>query len=138
MKLKLTSEGKRRLMIKVFLILTLALKITAQAQLAVIVSPPQVTGDKTIVPLEMKNNFNQGVASARAAVLLLDEQGRMVGQSAKWVIGSSQAPTESKPGLASGGTNTFNFVVTATKPFTSTNLTAKVVFNHLKRWAVHA
>jgi hypothetical protein len=38
------------------------------------------------VSLEMKNHFNQGVASARAAVLLLDEQGKMVGQSAKWVI----------------------------------------------------
>jgi hypothetical protein len=66
------------------------------AQLAITVSPPQVTGDKAIVPLELKYNFNQGVASARAAVLLLDEQGKMVGQSAKWVIGSLQAVTESK------------------------------------------
>lgn len=87
------------------------------AQLAVTVSPPQVTGAKAIVPLELKNNFNQGVASARAAVLLLDEQGKMVGQSAKWVIGgASQPATESKPGLVAGGTNAFNFVITATKP----------------------
>jgi len=116
---------------KTILILLLAATISAQAQLAVTVAPPQVTGDKAIVPLEMKNHFSQGVASARAAVLLLDEQGKMVGQSAKWVIGSSQMATEPKPGLAAGSTNTFNFVITATKPFTSSNLTAKVVFNRV-------
>lgn len=85
----------------------------ASAQLLVSVSPPQVTGDKAIVPLELKNQFNQGVASARAAVLLLDEQGKLVGQSAKWVIGSLQTATNPKPGLAAGSTNTFNFVITA-------------------------
>ena len=73
---------------KTLLILLLSV-VAAQAQLAVTVSPPQVTGDKAIVPLEMKNNFSQGVASARAAVLLLDEQGKMVGQSSKWVIGGA-------------------------------------------------
>lgn len=56
----------------------------------------------------------------------------MVGQSSKWVIGgASQPATGAKPALAAGGTNTFNFVITATKPFTTTNLTAKVVFNRL-------
>jgi hypothetical protein len=115
---------------KTLLILLLGV-IAAHAQLTVTVSPPQVTGDKAIVPLELKNQFNQGVASARAAVLLLDEHGKLVGQSAKWVIGSLQPATEPKPGLAAGSTNTFNFVITATKPFPSTNLTAKVVFNRI-------
>lgn len=116
--------------ITVLLFLLVAASI--HAQLAVTVAPPQVTGDKAIVPLELKNNFNQTVASARAAVLLLDEQGKMVGQSSKWVIGGAAQPgSASQSGLAAGSTNTFNFVITATKPLTSTNLTAKVVFNRI-------
>ena len=34
-------------------------------------------------------------------------------------------------GLAAGATNVFHFVVTADKPFTTTNLTAKVSFSHV-------
>lgn len=117
---------------KTILFSLLAGVLSAQAQLTVAISPPQITGDKAIVPLKMKNNFSQGVVSTRAAVLLLDEQGKMVGQSAKWIIGgSSQSATGAKPALDAGGTNAFNFVITAAKPFTSTNLTAKVVFNRL-------
>lgn len=117
---------------KLIILLLVMLNVTAPAQLTVTVSPPQVTGDKAIVPLGLKNTFNQGITAARAAVLLLDEQGKMVGQSAKWVIGGAMQPNPGdKSALAAGGTNTFNFVITATKPFTSTNLTAKVVFNRL-------
>jgi hypothetical protein len=117
---------------KLIILLLVMLTVTAQAQLTVTVSPPQVTGDKAIVPLGLKNTFGQGVTAARAAVLLLDEQGKMVGQSAKWVIGGASQPANgTKAALAAGGTNTFNFVITATKPFTSTNLTAKVVFNRI-------
>jgi hypothetical protein len=94
-------------------LLFLLVAASIQGQLAVTVFPPQVTGDKAIVPLELKNHFNQGVASDRAAVLLLDEHGKLVGQSAKWVIGSLPTATEPKPGLAAGSTNTFNFVITA-------------------------
>lgn len=116
--------------ITVLLFLLVAASI--HAQLAVTVSLPQITGDKAIVPLEMKNHLNQGVASARAAVLLLDEQGKLVGQSAKWVIGGASQPNSgAKPALAVGSTNTFNFVIAATRPFVSTNLTAKVVFSRL-------
>jgi predicted anti-sigma-YlaC factor YlaD len=35
------------------------------------------------------------------------------------------------PLLAAGATNVFNFVVTASKPFTRTNLTAKVTFSRV-------
>jgi hypothetical protein len=59
----------------------LMLALTAQAQLAVTVTRVKVTGQKAIVPLAMKNNFDQKVESARAAVFLLDEQGKMAGQA---------------------------------------------------------
>ena len=98
-----------------------------QAQLAVTVSPPKVTGSKAIVPLTMKNNFTEKVESARAVVFLLDEQGKMIGQATRWVIGGSNE----RPGLVAGATNVFHFVITSVKPFTTTNLTAKVSFNRV-------
>lgn len=101
--------------------------LTAPAQLVVTLSPVKVTGQKAIVPLAMKNNFAEKVESARAVVFLLDEQGKMVGQSTKWVIGGS----EDKPGLKAGATNAFHFVITADKPLTTTNLTAKVSFSRI-------
>ncbi len=99
----------------------------AQAQLAVTVSPVKVTGQKAIVPLVMKNNLAVKVESARAVVFLLDVQGKMAGQATRWVIGG----TKDKPGLAAGATNAFHFVIAADKPFTTTNLTAKVSFNRV-------
>ena len=48
-------------------------------------------------------------------------------QSTKWVIGGS----EDKPGLAAGATNAFHFVITGNKPFTTTNLTAKMSFSRV-------
>ncbi len=96
--------------------------LTATAQLAVTVSPPKMVGQKAIVKLAMKNGLAQKIESARAVCFLLDDQGKMLGQSAKWVI--SQNKTE----LAPGATNNFNFVITSPQPFTTTNLTAKVSF----------
>ena len=113
---------------KTILILLLGtLATVAQAQLAVTVSPVKVTGQKAIVPLALKNNLGEKVESARAAVFLLDEQGKILGQATKWVIGG----TKDKPGLAAGATNAFHFVIAADKPFTTTNLTAKVTFNRV-------
>jgi len=99
--------------------------LATQAQLAVIVSPPKITGTKAVVPLVLENHFTNKVESARAVCFLLDDQGKMVGQSAKWVIG------QNKTGLEPGATNTFNFVITRPQPFTTTNLTAKVSFSRV-------
>ena len=100
---------------------------TAQAQLAVTVSPPKIVGQKAVVPLAMRNGFSEKVESARAVVFLLDEQGKVAGQATRWIIGGSQ----DKPGLAAGATNAFHFVIANDKPFTTTNLTAKVTFSRV-------
>ena len=100
--------------------------ITAHAQLAVTVSPPKVVGQKAIVQLTMKNNFRQSIESARAMCFLIDEQGKLVGQSTKWVVG------ENRISFAPSATNTFNFVITSFgQPLTATNLTAKVSFSRV-------
>ena len=101
--------------------------LTARAELDVAVSPVKITGQKAIVPLVMQNHFGQKIESARASVFLLDEKGKMVGQSTKWVIGG----TKNQASLAPGATNSFFFVITSEKPFATTNLATKVNFNRV-------
>jgi len=101
--------------------------LLASAQLVVMVNQPKVVGQKAVVSLALKNNFGEKVESARAVVFLLDEHGKMVGQSTKWVIGGSR----NNPGLAPGATNAFHFVIEGVKPLATTNLTAKVKFTRL-------
>jgi hypothetical protein len=103
--------------------------LLASAQLAVMVSPVKVAGQKAIVPLTMKNGFAEKIESARAVVFLLDEQDRMVAQGTRWVIGGR----EDKPGLAAGATNASHFVIASDKPFRTTNLTTKVSFSRAGR-----
>ena len=73
----------------------------------------------------MKNGLAQKIESARAVCFLLDDQGKMVGQSTKWVIG------QNKTVLEPGATNGFNFVITSSQPFATTNLTANVTFSRV-------
>lgn len=112
---------------RTILLLLLAV-LSASAQLAVTVSPVKLAGQKAVVPLAMQNNLSERVESARAVCFLLDEQGKAIGQpTTRWVIGGSA----DKLGLAAGATNVFHFVVTADKPFSTTNLTAKVTFSRV-------
>jgi hypothetical protein len=95
-----------------------------QSQVAILqlyfpVSQPKVTGQKTIVELTMTNELTNEVKSARAICLLMDEQGKMVGQSSKWVIGQNKAFLEPK------GEAKFNFVITSPQPLMASNLSAK-------------
>jgi len=97
--------------------------VSAKAQLAVTVSPPKIIGQKAVVQLKMKNDLADKVESARAVCFLLDDQGKMVGQSTKWVIG--------KNGLEPKSEATFNFVMSGHQPLMTTNLTAKVTFSRV-------
>lgn len=110
---------------KMILLLLLGTSL-AHGQLTVTVSPVKVTGQKAIVSLAMKNNLAEKIESARAAVFLLDEQGKMIGQATKWVIGGSHTN-----GLAAGATNGFHFVITSAKTITTTNLTATLSFSRV-------
>ena len=101
--------------------------LSVEAQLSVTVSLPKFTGQKAVVELKITNDLPQRVESARAVCFLLDDQGEMVGQSAKWVIGG----TKNRPALEPKDDTTFNFVITSTQPLISTNLTAKVSFSRV-------
>lgn len=121
---RLRNDFMSKIQIGLFLML---LCIHTQAQLVVTVSSPKITGQKAVVPLTMKNNFTEKVESARAVVFLLDGDGKMVGQSTRWVIGGAK----DQPALESKSETKFNFVIPATKPVVTTNLTAKVNFTRV-------
>jgi hypothetical protein len=110
---------------KLFCILILSLSVAAHGQLAVTVSPPKAIGQKMIVQLDMKNQLTNEIKSARAICLLLDDQGKMVGQTTKWVIG------QNKKVLEPNAEAKFNFVITTPQSLISSNLTAKVIFSRL-------
>lgn len=99
----------------------------AHANLVVSVGVPKTVGQKTVIKLELQNTFPEKVESARAAMFLPDEKGKIVGQSTKWVIGGSKANT----GLQSGKETTFSFVIGVSKPITTTNLTSKITFSQI-------
>jgi len=100
---------------------------TACAQLSVTVAPVKVAGQKAVVSLGLSNGLPEKVQSARAAVFLLDEQGKIVSQATRWVIGGDAA----KSGLSVGATNTFHFVLASSMPFATTNLSPKVNFSRI-------
>ena len=98
-------------------ILAIGLLLRASAALAdltVKVDEPKQVGKKAVFKLTMKNTFAEKIESARAQVFLLDENGKVVGQAAHWVIGG----TKEKPALSPDRETTFNFVVGTGKPFT--------------------
>ncbi len=99
------------------------------AQLTVTVSLPKIVGQKAVIELKMKNGLSEKIESARVICFLLDEQGKMVGQSTKWVIGG----TKDRPALEPKKETSFNIVMTSPAPsgFATTNLTAKVSFSRV-------
>lgn len=113
--------------LKLAILVALLSTTAAYAQLSVTVSSPRVTGSKAVVRLKMKNNFFEKVESAHAVVFLIDSEGKMQGQSTRWVIGG----TKDRPALEPKDETQFNFVIPTTRPVTTTNLTAKVNFTRL-------
>jgi hypothetical protein len=111
---------------KLLLAFLLGISIAARADLLVNVDAPKTVGQKTLVKLALKNTFPEKIESARAVAFLLDEHGKMVSQSTKWVIGG----TKGSPALESSKETTFNFVLQS-HGSASTNMTTKVSFSQV-------
>jgi len=92
---------------------------TAHAALTLKLAEPKTYGQKTIVKMDMKNTFTNTIESARAVVFLLDDDGKVVGQETRWIVGG----TKDRPPLVPDAKTTFNFVVRSDKPFTKTKVT---------------
>lgn len=75
---------------------------------------------KSVVKLELKNTFLGKIESTRVVLFLRDDQGKVVGQSTKWVLGGGKK--DNPHTLAPNGSTTFNFVVSK-KRFSKAKLT---------------
>src|SRR5689334_2641265 len=93
--------------------------VTANATLTIKIAEPKTYGQKAILKMELQNTFANAIESARAVVFLLDDDGKVVGQETRWIIGG----TKDRPRLAPDAKTTFNFVVQSNKPFTKTKVT---------------
>jgi hypothetical protein len=91
----------------------------AHAGLTLKIADPKTYGHKTILKMELLNTFTNNIDSVRAAVFLLDENGKIVGQETRWIVGG----TKERPGLAHHGKTTFHFVLQSSKPFAKTRVT---------------
>ena len=101
--------------------------VSAEADLVVQVHNPQITGSKAVVKLELKNTYHENIESARASAFLVDQDGKLVGQATRWVIGGGKG----MPALVPGGTNTFSFVVGISDSVNREGLTAKLMFSRV-------
>jgi hypothetical protein len=91
---------------------------TAHASLSVKMDDPKITGNKAVIKLTMQNTYGTTVESARVAVFLKDEKGKVIGQKAEWVIGGSK----DKPALAPNTGAEYFLMVPADKPFQKTDV----------------
>jgi hypothetical protein len=82
-------------------------------------SEPKTYGQKTIIKMELQNTFSNKIESARAVVFLLNDEGKVVGQETRWILGG----TKDRPGLEPNAKTDFHFVVPSDKPFTKTRIT---------------
>jgi hypothetical protein len=58
---------------------------------------------------------------------VLDERGKLIGQTARWVVGGAQG----RPKLPPTAGTTYNFVLTSPQPLTSTNLSPHVIVSRV-------
>ena len=105
-------------LLKVVLIVMCSAAVT-QAALTVKVGEPKTYGQKTIIKMELQNSFTNNIDSVRAAVFLLDDNGKMVGQETRWIVGG----TKERSALLPDAKTTFNFVLQSNKPFAKTKVT---------------
>jgi hypothetical protein len=97
-------------------------------EFAVSVSPPKLIGQKALVKMEMVNHLAEPVSSVKAACFIGDNSGQVLAQGTRWVFGGGLT---NKVAILIGGTNIFYFVINSGRPWTTTNLTAKVVFSRV-------
>jgi hypothetical protein len=102
----------------IFILSFLLIATSGWCALLVQVAPAKSTGSKAIIKLSLQNTFSQRIDLVRAAVFLTDEQGKVVGQATRQIIGGGK----NNPPLDPAGKAVYYFLVPAAKPFTKTKV----------------
>jgi hypothetical protein len=95
------------------------------ANLEVSVTSLTNSASKTLVKLDTKNTFDQGIKDARAWIFLMDSEGNVVGNQPQWIIGGNS--TQGEP-LGSKNRQTFEVAIdTTSKPTTAKVTISKII-----------
>ena len=122
---------KLLLIIVVFIVTALC----ANAHIEFRLTETEQVGQKALIKLELNNTYGQALKGARVWVFLMDQDGRVVGEKAQWIVGGNNATkTDSQNStLESGKRNEYAVAVNTLRaqkedeePFT-----AKVTFSRL-------
>tara|TARA_B100001093_G_C26246347_1_gene766621 strand:- start:20 stop:433 length:414 start_codon:yes stop_codon:yes gene_type:complete len=115
----------------ILLAFLLFLSASLHANLEVSITEQVSSGNKGLVKLKMANKFDQGIRGARAWVFLMDDEGKVVGNKAEWLVGGTEENLQKSPnGLQSGEELETSMVVDTQKPFTKTKVTlSKLILN---------
>ena len=91
----------------------LLLPLATYAQLEVRLLETQQSGNKSLVKLELNNTYDQAIKDARAWVFLMDEEGKVVGNKAAWIIGGEKSGPENRvqPPLKKGEKNEYTLAM---------------------------
>jgi hypothetical protein len=92
--------------------------MTAQGALVLKLQKPETYGQRTILKMELQNNFKNSIESARATAFLLDDQGKVVGQETRWILGGAK----DRPPLSPDAKTSFNFVLQSSNTFSRTKV----------------
>ena len=104
---------------------TLGLTLQLEAQLLVRYELPQITGDLAVVRISLQNKSKEDVEAARAVAFLINSEGKIIGQSTRWVIGGDVTTI-----LHADTTNFFSFVIPVEEK-AGTNFSTRITFTRL-------
>jgi hypothetical protein len=98
---------------KLFVILILLLPTLAIAQLEVEVSTVDSSESRSVIELKAKNSGDQDIRNARVMVLMMDDEGKVVGTQSQWLHNPNDPNTikTEVPAVESGKERSFNIVV---------------------------
>ena len=91
----------------------LLLPLATYAQLEVRLLETKQSGNKSLVKLELNNTYDQAIKDARAWVFLMDEEGKVVGNQASWIIGGEKLESKNtvRPPLEKGEKNEYTLAM---------------------------
>ncbi|MDX2109328.1 MAG: hypothetical protein SFY80_03710 [Verrucomicrobiota bacterium] len=105
-------------------VLSALLTNRASADVACKIDSITTAGNKAMVTVKIRNNFEQSIKDARIWVFLVDAEGKVAGNKAEWIIGGKPDQQNS---LAAKAENDYPVVITTKQPFTH----AKIVFSKI-------
>lgn len=117
-----------------YIILSLSI-LCADGQITVALSKTEQIGQQALVKIELNNNYDQSIKGVRIWVFMMDQNGKVVGEKAQWIVGgdNSNKPDFQNTALESGNINEYTVAVDTLRAQTEDEepFKARVTFSRL-------